>query len=147
MARPDELEAIERLVAGVARRTLAEGRLDAAPAGLRDREVEVLAAIRAQGPARMGVLAEATSLPLSTLTGIVERLVRLRFVRREQPKGDRRGVEVSLLPRGEKWLSSGRRPHREVARALLDPLTDEEREVFSWLVGKILQRWEGERAP
>jgi DNA-binding MarR family transcriptional regulator len=57
--------------------------------------MEILAT---EGPVTAGRLAELTALTTGAITGVVDRLERAGYVRRERDAGDRRRVIVHLVP-------------------------------------------------
>jgi DNA-binding MarR family transcriptional regulator len=73
---------------------------DIASHGIGLQEWRVLAALLAQGPCRLGDLAELTSIELSTLSRLVGRMAHGRLVQRTRENGDRRAVRVDLAARG-----------------------------------------------
>jgi DNA-binding MarR family transcriptional regulator len=77
-----------------------------APHGIGLQEWRVLAALRAQGPCRLGDLAELTSIELSTLSRLVGRMARARLVQRTRENGDRRAVRVDLAAGGRRMVAA-----------------------------------------
>lgn len=77
-----------------------------APHGIGLQEWRVLAALRAQGPCRLGDLAALTSIELSTLSRLVGRMVRARLVQRTREDGDRRAVSVDLAAGGRRMVAA-----------------------------------------
>jgi len=86
-------------------------------------------------------LADGGALRMSALAGVVDKLVRLRLVKRTRPRDDRRVVEVGLQPRGEALVEGSRRVYLDVTRSLLEPLSAEERFEFARLAWKIAEAW------
>ena len=70
--------------------------------GLRQAEVNVLAQLQPRAPRSVGALATATGQRPSTLTGVLDRLERRRFVRRRVNPADRRSFTVELTGSGER---------------------------------------------
>lgn len=69
------------------------GRLGIGPTDLETMEILV-----SQGPLTAGRLAELTGLTSGAITGVVDRLERAGYVRRERDAADRRRVIVHLVP-------------------------------------------------
>lgn len=82
----------------------------------------VLLAIHGHGRCCMGTLADNLHVRMPTATGIVDRLVRLGFVRRFPCPEDRRQVLVDVTPKGLEFIrafqSVIRRRWEEVLRLL-----------------------------
>lgn len=87
------------------------GRLGLSPTDLET--MEILSA----GPVTAGRLAELTGLTTGAITGVVDRLERAGYVRRERDTDDRRRVIVRLLPERARRLE---RMFEPVARAMAD---------------------------
>src|SRR6185503_7961207 len=51
-----------------------------------------------EGPVTAGKLAELTELTTGAITGVLDRLERAGFVRREKDANDKRQVQIKLLP-------------------------------------------------
>ena len=69
--------------------------------GLTSPQFDVIATLGNTAGMTMNTLAEKTLVTKGTLTGIVDRLEKKGFVRREVPEGDRRCFVVVLTPEGE----------------------------------------------
>src|SRR3989337_624054 len=79
------------------------GRLEAwVELGLTMTQLRVLFVLRAEDGASAGALAERLRVTPSTLTRIVDRLVRQGLVRRETDHGDRRLVRHHLSAKGDR---------------------------------------------
>lgn len=87
----------------------------------------------------MGALAEVVDQCSATMTGIVDRLVRLGLVERRRSEADRRSVLVCLTPTGEALLGKARRQRQERMRRILAHFSPEEREAIVHLLQKYLQ--------
>lgn len=64
--------------------------------GLNARDSQVLGLVQIHGPLTAGQIATMANLPSGTVTGVVDRLEELGFVRRERDPGDRRKVIVTV---------------------------------------------------
>jgi MarR family transcriptional regulator, organic hydroperoxide resistance regulator len=69
--------------------------------GLRQAEINVLAALRPGVPRPVGELVAATGQRPSTLTGVLDRMEGRRLVRRRVNAADRRSFTIALTPTGE----------------------------------------------
>jgi DNA-binding MarR family transcriptional regulator len=73
-----------------------------------------------------GHLAKITGLTTGTITGLLDRLERARFIRRERDPGDRRKVIVKLLPGGVQKVERIMAPLSEEMNKALQDFTDDE---------------------
>lgn len=73
-----------------------------------------------------GHLAKITGLTTGTITGVLDRLERARFIRRERDPEDRRKVIVKVLPSGLQKLERIMAPLSEEMNRALEVFTEEE---------------------
>jgi DNA-binding MarR family transcriptional regulator len=92
--------------------------------------------IDAKGLVNMRELSEELQLPMSTLTGIVDKLVKKEFVRRARTDEDRRVVQVELTESGRKMICLRKTAHTSVCEGILNALTDEEQNELLRLLKK-----------
>lgn len=74
------------------------GQAVAARLGINSTDLECLDVVVMRGPLTAGALAKATALTTGAITGVIDRLERAGFVRRELDGSDRRKVVVRALP-------------------------------------------------
>jgi DNA-binding MarR family transcriptional regulator len=118
-------EMIERILKAYARAVaLADpGRLERwVGLGLTTTQLRVLVLLRREAGAPAGFLAERLRITPSTLTRIVDRLVRLGLVRREEDSVDRRLVRHYLTARGDQTLAEMKRAGRAFVVKILSQL-------------------------
>lgn len=106
--------------------------LDISPA-----DGHMLAILGRSGPIPMTALSQLLTLPLSTTTHRVDKLVKKKLLTRGRAESDRRIVEVSLAPSGQALEERLRALHLAVAAEMLKPLTPAERKLFVELLTKI----------
>lgn len=100
------------------------GRLEAwVELGLTMTQLRVLFRLRAEDGASAGVLAERLRVTPSTLTRIVDRLVRQGLVRRETDHGDRRLVRHYLTATGASTVEEIERLGRARTNEVMDRLS------------------------
>jgi DNA-binding MarR family transcriptional regulator len=123
-------------------------------AGLASRERLALDLLVEQSPLTMGSLAALCRCTKSTMTAVVDRLVRQDYVRRESPDWDRRSVYVSLTPSGRDVAREHLQMHLDEAHDMLADLSPSEQELlvraYRGLVGRFeakLQQEEAELPP
>ncbi len=85
----------------------------------------------------MKELADAFKLPLSTATGLVDRLVEKHFVCRDRSDEDRRIVRLSLTSSGKEIAALTKQKSIIFAKIFLDPLTTVEKRILVELFKKI----------
>ncbi|NLE75417.1 MAG: MarR family transcriptional regulator [Chloroflexi bacterium] len=81
----------------------------------------------AEGNSPIGALAEMAQQCSATMTGIVDRLVRLALVERRRSARDRRSVLVSLTPAGRALIERIHVLRRERTQRILAHLSPDER--------------------
>jgi MarR family transcriptional regulator, organic hydroperoxide resistance regulator len=92
--------------------------LDLAPS-----EQSVLAVLADGGRLTVGDLATATGTRPTTLTSVLDRLERRKFLRRQLDPADRRSFLVTLTPAGRQTASSVRAAMTDLERSALAGLT------------------------
>ena len=106
-----------------------EGSLEAlASLGLTMTQLRVLLSLRAEGGLSAGVLAEMLSVAPSTLTRIMDRLVRSQLVKREPSERDRRLVRHFLTSSGLRTVEEVERAGRTRTNLILEHLSPEQLE-------------------
>lgn len=65
-------------------------------------EMEILQYVAINGKKKMKDIGEYFNVKLSTLTSIIDKIERQKFVKRINSKNDRRAVYLDLTPKGEK---------------------------------------------
>ena len=86
----------------------------------------------------MGQLSKGLEASLSTLTGVVERLVRGGYVVRERDEKDRRVVRVRLTPRGREVAEELKKIYADTLRRIYNALSPQDRESFIRIIKKII---------
>jgi DNA-binding MarR family transcriptional regulator len=89
-------------------------------------DLECLDLILLRGPVTAGALAEATGLTTGAITGVIDRLERAGYAKRERDDEDRRKVLVRALPLVEKELVPLTKPMERAANAMLAHYSDDE---------------------
>jgi DNA-binding MarR family transcriptional regulator len=94
--------------------------------GISHGDLECIDLILLRGRVTAGDLAEATGLTTGAVTGIIDRLERTGFARRERDTADRRKVYVSILPAAYELGMKYYGPLEKAMAALLDAYSDAE---------------------
>ena len=100
-------------------------------------EVLALLLLQHHGERTMSVLAEVLGAPLSTASGIGERLARRGLVHRQRRPEDRRVVVVRLTRKGETAAGKLREQIEGILRRVEGALTDEEQVQLLALIAKV----------
>lgn len=93
-------------------------------------EKSLLRFLRDHDSAVMSDLSAHLRLALSSTTGIVDRLVERKVVKRVRPEEDRRTVRVMLTERGRRALEGLDADRVRLGRAMLDRLEPDRREML-----------------
>lgn len=103
-------------------------------------ELKAISFLGKSGPSIMRRLAQYLGLSASTVTGIVDKLVRKELVQREYLPEDRRVVRVSLTPRGQGIYDRDHEAHLGFSRGILAALSDDEQEILMVLMRKVSRK-------
>jgi DNA-binding MarR family transcriptional regulator len=98
LSRPELLEALDRLLRRVSAQSVLLSDTVANHVGLNSTDLECLDLLFLAGPTTAGQLAEHTGLTTGAMTAVIDRLERVRLVRRAHDSRDRRRVLVEVLP-------------------------------------------------
>ncbi|MGH6817966.1 MAG: MarR family winged helix-turn-helix transcriptional regulator [Methylovirgula sp.] len=94
--------------------------------GINSTDLECLDHVVLRGPITAGMLAEATGLTTGAITGVIDRLERAGFARRERDPDDRRKVLVRALPAIYERIVPLFEPMQRAANAALSQYRDGE---------------------
>ena len=93
-------------------------------------EINVLANLAVRHPLTVGTLAAATATRPTTLTSVLDRLVRRGYLVREVDPADRRSFLVSLTPAGQQAAATVADAVRGLEQAALTGVSPEQRAGF-----------------
>lgn len=102
------------------------------------------------GEITMSQMAEYSNVPMSTATGIVDRLVKLKYMKRNRSEEDRRIVVIALSETGEKLVYELKKQISEYVTLIDQALTDEEKSLlFSVFlkIGQLFREKSADAAP
>ena len=108
-------------------------------ATLAPQELKIIEFLGERSPRIMRELCEAMSLPLSTGTGVVDKLVEKGLVLRDRLPEDRRVVAIELSSLGKEVFLELLRQHLAISQAMLEALTAEEQEMLVMLMRKVVR--------
>ncbi|UPT75020.1 MAG: MarR family transcriptional regulator [Elusimicrobiota bacterium] len=108
-------------------------------------ERRVLRAVSREDCCSMSTLADKICLTLSSVTGLIDRLVDRKLVKRDRSSEDRRVVQVELTEHGRALNEEAMEGPTRFSRELLKGLNAEEQESLLALFRKISERIESEK--
>ena len=103
-------------------------------------DMHVIQAIGLDEPKNMSAIAKLLSVTVGTLTIAMNSLVKKGYVNRERGVEDRRVVYISLSEKGRKAYLHHEQFHRQMIKAILEDLNDQETESLVKALAK-LNRW------
>jgi len=83
--------------------------------GLSFTQIAILDFLQEKGACKMSELAEALNLTMGAITGIVDKMIKLKLVTRQRSRKDRRIVRVAFLKKGRNMV---RRMNKERTLAI-----------------------------
>ena len=111
-----------------------------------EREVTLLRTLAAEGPMITKDLGGRFHVPVSTMTGLVDRMEKKGLVRRVLGRRDRRSIELEATPAGTVALEEHGRGIEAIARGMLDALSERDQQTLITILRRVRTRIEGERA-
>ena len=101
-------------------------------------EIFTLLLVEQNGEIIMSHIADYVNVPMSTATGIVDRLVKGDYLKRERSESDRRVVVIRLSDKGKKLIEELKEIIFKYISRVNEALTDEERQVIFKLFTKVM---------
>lgn len=105
-------------------------------------ELLALLIVDRHGEIIMSQIADYVRVPLSTATGIVDRLVKNKYLKRERSESDRRIVVIQLTEKGSQIVKDVKESILEYLEKINQALSEEERKFLYNLFFKIMHRFE-----
>ncbi len=102
-------------------------------------ELMTMLLVERQGEMIMSQIAEYINLPMSTTSGIVDRLVRSGYLRRERSEEDRRIVVIKLAEEGKLIIGRLKETILEYINKISQSLTEEEIQLLIKIFHKIIR--------
>lgn len=90
----------------------------------------VLEILHHRGESKMTDLAGALDVTTAAMTGIVDRLVRDKYVSRGEDAEDRRIVNIILTPKGQKTVKTMTEARKRITMKLFGNISNQEREQY-----------------
>ncbi len=105
--------------------------------GLTLPQIKILNIIGDSEPCTMGEIAKKTSLSLSSITLIVDKLVKQKLITRLRSDEDRRIVYAKLAPEGKRIYQVQIERYNLVGHMLLSTLNEQEQDMFINILKKM----------
>jgi DNA-binding MarR family transcriptional regulator len=139
-ARVDELRRFIELVSSRFKETEA---LFASRLEVSERELALLRTLVEEGPMITKALGGRFAVPVSTMTGLVDRMEKKGLVRRRRGPRDRRAIELEATPAGALALREHARGVEAVARGILEALPEREQDTLIAVLRRVSSRIAG----
>ncbi len=97
----------------------------------------VLDAVDRQGALKMSELAAELSVSLPAMSGLVDRLYKMKLVKRVYPEKDRRVIRINISPRGENILKTIRVRREAGFRKIFGQLSRKDRMEYLRIITKM----------
>jgi DNA-binding MarR family transcriptional regulator len=110
------------------------------------RELALLRALAAEGPMITRELAGRFGVPLSTMTGLIDRMEKKGLIRRLPHRRDRRAIELEATPAGALALREHFRSMEAMARGMLEALTDRDQQALIAVLRRMRSAIERQRS-
>ncbi len=102
-------------------------------------EIFAMLLVDRNGEVIMSQMSSYINIPMSTATGIVDRLVKNGFMKRERSESDRRIVTIRLTDRGKEIVEGFKSFVMERVRAVNEHLTEDERGMLYNIFIKVIE--------
>ena len=90
-----------------------------------------------RGSLKMTDIAKALNISLPAASGLINRLVRMKLVKRTYDKSDRRVIFIVLTPEGRKTTDSTKAARRKIIEDMFSGLSDKERQDYLKIIRKV----------
>ncbi len=103
---------------------------------LNKQECRVINVVGQFQPLMMREISERSKLGVTNTTGIVDKLVKRKYLCRDRSDEDRRIVKICLTPEGEEIYQMEIENYRKVSRAILSALDEKEQQAMLRMMRK-----------
>jgi DNA-binding MarR family transcriptional regulator len=137
MSREALIEALNTAFRSLSAQSVLHSQAIAGRLGIGSTDLECLDFVAMCGPLTAGELAQASGLTTGAITGVIDRLERAGFARRERDAADRRKVLVYLQPEVATRIGPMFEPMQRHVNAALDAYGDEELARLLDILGRV----------
>jgi DNA-binding MarR family transcriptional regulator len=136
----DRIDELRRFIELLSSRFKQTEELFATRLEVSERELALLRTLVEEGPMITKVLGGRFGVPVSTMTGLVDRMEKKGLVRRVRGRRDRRAIELEPTPAGALALKEHARGIEAVARGILDALPERDQEALITILRRVVTR-------
>jgi DNA-binding MarR family transcriptional regulator len=133
----DRIQELARFIDFISARFKENEGLFASRLEVSHRELALLRALATDGPMITKALGARFQVPVSTMTGLVDRMEKKGLVRRVPHRRDRRSIELEVTPAGTLVLQEQWRGLEAVARGLLEAMPKADQHAFITILRRI----------
>jgi len=136
----DRIDELRRFIEMLSSRFKQTEELFATKLEVSERELALLRTLVEEGPMITKALGGRFGVPVSTMTGLVDRMEKKGLVRRVRGRRDRRAIELEATPAGALALKEHARGLEAVARGILDALPERDQEALITILRRVAMR-------
>jgi len=90
-----------------------------------------------RGSLKMNDIAKALQVSLPAATGLINRLVKMKLVKRSYDECDRRLIFITLTPEGKKTTEKTKFTRRKIIEEMFSDISDKERQIYLNIIRKV----------
>jgi DNA-binding MarR family transcriptional regulator len=139
---PDRIAELSRFIEFLSARFKETEGIFASRLEVSERELACLRTLATEGPMITKALGGRFRVPVSTMTGLVDRMEKKGLVRRVSGRRDRRSIELELTPAGTLALREHGRGIEAIARGMLEALPERDQRALIAILRRIRDRIE-----
>jgi len=136
----DRIDELRRFIEVLSSRFKQTEELFATRLEVSERELALLRTLVEEGPMITKALGGRFAVPVSTMTGLVDRMEKKGLVRRVRGRRDRRAIELEATPAGALALKEHARGLEAVARGILEALPERDQEALIAILRRVWTR-------
>ncbi len=136
-AHAERVKELEEFIGLLTERFKADESTFASKLEVSQRELVLLQTLDRHGPMITRELGGRFGVPVSTMTGLVDRMEKKGLVRRVRQSDDRRAISLEATPAGSLALKEHARGIEAIARGMLAALSDRDQQTLLGLLRRI----------
>jgi DNA-binding MarR family transcriptional regulator len=136
----DRIDELRRFIEMLSSRFKQTEELFASKLEVSERELALLRTLVEEGPMITKALGGRFGVPVSTMTGLVDRMEKKGLVRRVRGRHDRRAIELEATPAGALALKEHARGLEAVARGILEALPERDQDALITILRRVALR-------
>ncbi|MEO0896511.1 MAG: MarR family transcriptional regulator [Bacteroidota bacterium] len=106
-------------------------------------EVDIIAYLQEQEQKKMKEVGEHFNIKLSTLTSTIDKLEKLKLVKRKNSKDDRRVIYIKPTSKGQNLLSEINSPARNIADGIIREMNKSDFDIVQKSINRMLELAKG----